>query len=173
MAFIFSLWEDLGIGKAEGERWCSTAITGEVLLAMCLTGLIVSNVLWLTQTFQIFPEVTTRESKIESQFLVKNGWQEGNNRHLLPHISINNCNLKWILSCWHVYNWANNVCNWVPKIFGGANGAHKIYSSNISTSYLCEVELWQKFDSGSMWDTERDEREWRSHHSGWYNSKLN
>lgn len=97
----------------------------------------------------------------------------GRNRHSLPYISINNCNLKWVLSCWHVHNWANNVCNWVSEISGGANGAHKIYSSDISTSSLWEVELWQEFDSRCLWDTEGHEREWTSHHCGWYNSKLN
>lgn len=69
----------------------------------------------------------------------------GKNRHSLPYISTNNCNLKWILGCWHVYNLTNNVYNWVSKIFGDANGAHKIYSSAVPTSYLCEVELWQEF----------------------------
>lgn len=57
--------------KEKGDN--STAIIGEALLALFLTGLIVSNILQFTQIFKIFPEVTTRESKTESQLLVKNG----------------------------------------------------------------------------------------------------
>lgn len=99
----------------------------------------------------------------------------GTNRHLLQYISINNCKLKWVLGCWHVYNRANHLYNWVSKIFGDANGAHKIDSFAVSISYLCEVILWQEFiyDSRLLCCTEGDKREWTSHHCGWYNSKSN